>query len=541
MARQLTAYRGNKNLKRSNIQHNFTEEQVREWVKCAQDPIYFIETYVKVVHVDRGLIPMILYEYQKEIITAAVENRRVICKIPRQAGKSTCVAAFALHQILFIDNYNILIAANKGKTAQEIMKKVQTSFEHLPKWLQQGIVPGGFNKSTIELENGSRCMATSTSADSARGYAFNVVILDEFAFLPRTVADEFFTSIYPTISSGETTKMIVISTPKGLNHFYKMYTEAVDKKTDYLPIEIEWDDVPGRDEKFKEEQIRNFGSERWQQEFECAFLGSSNTLISARKLRELTFNDPIKKVMDDINIFEMPKKDRLYFITFDGSEGKNLDYHAFIVYDITERPFNIVATWRNRSMDPLLVPDVLYHAGMMYNYAFILIESKSSGSQIAGELYYKKEYLNLLGAANNHGRNGQQLTNYSRDAVGLNTSERSRDTGCTNLRMIIENDQIFLNDHVIIEELSNFALQTNRKYKAEEGFNDDLVMCLVVFAWATTQTFFQNLSEVNVRDILAERQKEISEYLLPMYSSDGMSHNSLDDDFDSEFARWMLV
>lgn len=525
---RITAYRGNQNLKRSNIKIQYSEDQIKEYIRCANDPIYFIEKYVKVVHVDHGLVPMVLYPYQKETILAALNNRKVICKFPRQSGKSTCIAVFALHQILFKDNYNVLIAANKGKTAQEIMKKVQTAFEYLPDWLQQGIVPGGFNKSTIELENGSRCMATSTSADSARGFSFSLVILDEFAFLGRTVADEFFTSIYPTISSGKNTKMVVISTPKGLNHFYKMFNEAQIGENDYFPLEIEWNQVPGRDEAFKADQIKNFGLEKWQQEFESQFLGSSNTLISPRKLSELTFKRPIKEILG-IKIYEEPNPDRRYFISMDPSEGKGLDYHAFVVIDVTDRPFRVVATWRNKTMEPLLVPDVIYHAGMMYNYAFVLIETKSSGTQISDGLYYEKEYLNLLGAKS-AGRSGQKLTVYSKDAKGLATSVSTKSVGCSNLRMIIEHDQFLINDFDIKEEFSHFVLRQNT-FKADEGYNDDFVMCLVGFGWATTQPFFKNLSDVEIGEILQEKQEQIQQVFLPIFTSDGEREaSSMDDD-----------
>lgn len=525
MDSNLTGYRGNQNLKRSNVVIEYTEEQIKEYIKCANDPIYFVETYVKVVNIDRGLIPMMLYDFQKRIILSAKDNRRTIAKIGRQAGKSTCIAAFALHQALFNDNYNILIAANKAKTAMEIMKKVQTSYEYLPNWLKQGL--GEWNKGTVVFENGSRIMGTSTTADSARGFSFNCVILDEFAFLARNVADEFFTSIYPTISSGKTSKMIVISTPKGMNHFYKMWVEAEEGRSDYVPIEINWWDVPGRDEAFKKEQIRNFGEEKWRQEYECQFLGSSSTLINASKLRELTFKEPLDKI-NGVTIFERPIEGHSYFIAVDPSEGKGLDNHAFIVADITQKPFNIVATFKNKFMEPLLVPDVLYNIGKIYNDAYTLIETKSSGVQIADILYYDKEYLNLLGAKPN-GRSGQILTNYSRNAKGLPTSTSTKGVGCSNLKLLVENDQLISNDFDIVEELTNFVLVNNSAYKADEGYNDDLVMCLVIFAWATTQPFFKNFSEIDVKEILAERKREMEQKFLPFFILDSDEDLYIDD------------
>ena len=494
---------------------SFTEEQIKEYIKCADDPIYFVENYVKVVHVDKGLIPMKLYDFQKTVIRESDANRRVIAKIGRQAGKSSCIAVFALHQALFKENYNILIAANKAKTALEIMKKVQTAYEYLPQWLKQGL--GEWNKGTVTFENGSRIMGTSTSADSARGFSFNCVILDEFAFLPKGVADDFFTSIYPTISSGKTTKMIIISTPKGMNMFYKIWTEAVEGRSDYIPIEINWWDVPGRDQKFKEEQIRNFGEERWRQEYECVFIGSSNTLISSNKIKEMTYINPIERI-NGVEIFEKPKADRKYFIAVDPAEGKGLDYHAFVVIDITQKPFNVVATFRDKYMEPLLVPDILYHVGKIYNDAFILIETKSSGTQISDIMFYQKEYLNLLGAKA-MGRGGQVLTTYSKQAKGLATSTTTKSVGCSNFKLLIENDQLLTNDFNILEEITNFVLNGN-SWGADDGYHDDLVMCLVIFAWATTQTYFKNFSSVNIQDVLDERKKELQNNFLPLFIID---------------------
>lgn len=503
-------YRGNVNLKPKNKMIGFTQEQIIEYIKCSQDPVYFIKKYIKIVNVDQGLINLNLYPYQEKIVREAFNNNRVLSKFPRQAGKTTSVAAFAIHQILFNENFNVLIAANKGKTATEIMKKIQDAYQYLPSWLQQGIIE--MNKSTIFLENGSRIITSTTSGDAARGFSFNTVILDEFAFLKKNIADEFFTSIYPTISSGKSTKLIIISTPNGLNHFYKMWIDAIEKRTDFVPIEIKWNDVPGRDEEFKQKQLRSgFTLERWRQEFESEFLGSSNTLISSQSIQNMTFISPEYEI-EGVKFYEKVQPGHRYFISVDTAEGLGLDYHAMTVIDITERPFRVVATFKNNDIAPMLLPDVIYRLGKIYNNAFVLVETKSTGSQVATILHYTLEYENMLGAEN-AGRSGQKLTMFSRRALGISTSPKTKAIGCNNLKLIIENQQIFLNDPEIVEELSHFTAQKG-SFGAEEGYNDDLVMTLVNFAWATTQIFFKNMSDVNVQEIVQNERQKIKDNLI---------------------------
>lgn len=514
-------FRGNTNLKPRGTPIAFTQEQIIEYIKCKNDPIYFIKKYIKIVHLDKGLVNLNLYPYQEKVVNFAHNKNRVICKIPRQAGKTTCISAFALYEVIFNKNHNILIAANKGKTAMEIMKKIQDAYQYLPNWLQQGVAE--YNKSSLLLENGSRIIATSTSGDAARGFSFNTVILDEFAFLRKNVADEFFTSIYPTISSSKSSKLIIISTPNGMNHFYKMWIEATSddplQKSDFEPVEIKWNDVPGRDESFKQQQLKSgFTIEKWNQEFECEFIGSSNTLLSSSAVKNLVFKRPIEE-MENVRFYKPPVPGNKYFISVDTSEGKGLDYHAMSVIDITQRPFEVVATYRDNMLAPMLLPDIIFRLGKIYNDAFVLIETKSTGLQVADILFYDRGYENMLGAQSS-GRSGQKLTLFSKKAKGLSTSPLTKSIGCNNLKMIIENDQMFLNDSTIVEELSNFVMM-GTSYGASEGYNDDMVMTLISFAWATSQEFFKNLSTVNVQEIVSSQRKEIESNLTFGFILDG--------------------
>ena len=213
-------YLGNPNLKKANTDIEFTQEQILEFVACKEDPVYFAKKYIKIVSLDEGLVPFDLYPFQEKLISNFHEHRFNICKMPRQTGKSTTCVSYLLHYAIFNDSVNIGILANKATTARELLARLATAYENLPKWMQQGILV--WNKGNIELENGSKILAASTSASAVRGMSFNILFLDEFAFVPNHVADAFFASVYPTITSGKSTKVIIVSTPHGMNHFYRL-------------------------------------------------------------------------------------------------------------------------------------------------------------------------------------------------------------------------------------------------------------------------------------------------------------------------------
>ena len=289
------------------------------------------------------------------------------------------------------------------------MAKLQTSYENLPKWLQQGVL--AWNKGSIELENGSRITASSTSSSAVRGFSYNIVMLDEFAFVPTNIAEEFFSSVYPTISSGKSTKVIIVSTPNGMNHFYKLWTDAQKKRNSYNAIEAHWSEVPGRDAKWREETIANTSEQQFAQEFECDFIGSAGTLISPSKLKSLVYEDPITSSAG-LDIFEEPIKDHEYLMTIDVSRGMKLDYSAFILVDITTYPHKIVGKYRNNEIKPMLFPDIIVQVARKYNKAWLLCEVNDIGDQVASIIFYDMEYENLLMTAM-RGRAGQVIFNLS--------------------------------------------------------------------------------------------------------------------------------
>jgi hypothetical protein len=494
-------YLGNSNLKRVGVTISFTEEEAQEFIKCASDPVYFIKTYVKIVNVDSGLIPFNMWDFQEEMVRDFHANRFSICKMPRQVGKTTTTVGYMLWCVLFQEEYNIAILANKGQLAQEILSRVQKAYEYLPLWLQQGIIT--WNKRNIELENGSKIFAYATSAAGVRGGTYNLIFLDEFAFVPKNMADEFFTSTYPVISSGQTSKVIIVSTPCGLNHFYKMWVDATEKRSLYKPIEIHWSQVPGRDAKWKEETIRNTSEEQFRQEFETEFIGSSATLITGAKLRSLAFRDPPWQE-ECLDIYEQPQQGRMYIATVDCSEGVGLDYHTINVLDVTETPYRQVAKYRNNKLPLLFFPTVIYSLCKRYNEAYALIETNNVGQQVVDILHYDLEYEYVYKIDHHHIK-GQTISGGFRKSsgFGIKTTKTVKKIGCANLKTLIESDKLLIQDFDTIAELNTFV-RVRDSYAAEEGNNDDIVMGLVLFAWLTAQTYFKDSTNIDIRKVLLE-------------------------------------
>jgi hypothetical protein len=528
-------YLGNPNLKKANTPIEFTEENVIEFVRCKNDPVYFAQQYVKIVSLDEGLIPFKPYDFQEKLIERFHENRFNICKMPRQTGKSTTCVSYLLHYLIFNDSVNIGILANKAATARELLGRLATAYENLPKWMQQGII--AWNKGNIELENGSKILAASTSASAVRGMSFNILFLDEFAFVPNHIADSFFASVYPTITSGKNTKVIIVSTPHGMNHFYRLWHDAEKQKNDYIPTDVHWSEVPGRDEVWKEQTINNTSEQQFKIEFECEFLGSVDTLIAPSKLRNLVYDNPMTRNAG-LDIYEKPREGRDYVCTVDVARGVSLDYSAFIVVDITEFPHKVVAKYRNNDIKPMLFPNIIYEVVKSYNNSFVLCEVNDVGDQVASILNYDLEYQNLL-MCSMRGRAGQivgQGFSGKKTQLGVKMSKTVKQVGSLNLKTMIEEDKLIFNDYEIISELTTF-IQKNRSFEAEEGCNDDLAMCLVIYAWLVQQDYFKELTDQDVRKRLYEEQKnQIEQDMAPFgFLSDGLDDTSF---VDSEGDRW---
>ena len=525
------SYRDNPLLKKVGVEHPYTQEQAEEYAKCASDPVYFAMNYIKIVNVDEGLIPFKMWDFQKEMIKVYHENRFSITKCPRQVGKTTTSVAYLLWSTIFTDSQSVAVLANKGSLARDILAKYQLAYENLPMWLQQGVVT--WNKGNVELENGSKIIAASTSSSAIRGGSFNIVFLDEFAFVPNNIAEEFFNSVYPVISSGKTSKIIIVSTPNGMNLFYKLWMDAIGKKNGYKPFEIHWSMVPGRTEAWKEETIRNTSLRQFQQEFETEFLGSSNTLISGYKLAQLRYMDAIAE-HDLMKIYEHPiktdgikyVKDRLYCLVVDVSEGKNLDSSAFSVIDISELPYKQVATYKSSSITPLLFPTVIYNAARYYNDAYVLVEINNT-PQIADTLHADLEYENLWKVFTGNKKPQQLSAGFARGVqLGLKMSPQVKKIGTSNLKTLIEGDKLLINDFATYSELTTFV-ETKNTFAAEQGANDDLVMGLVMFGWVTTQPYFKEIVAHDLRkQVQLENMNQFDdETVVEPIMDDGMRHD----------------
>jgi len=520
------SYLGNPNLKGPGVKIEFTKEQIDEYVKCANDPVYFIKNYIKIVTLDKGLVPFDLYDYQEDMVEKFHNNRYIIAKLPRQSGKSTTVIGYILHYILFNQNMSVAILANKQSTAREMLSRLKLAYEYLPKWLQQGILE--WNKGSIQLENGSKILASSTSASAVRGGSFNMLFLDEFAFVPQNIAEEFFSSVFPTITSGVSTKVLIISTPNGLNMFYKLWKGATRKagdstKNEYIPIEVHWSQVPItsggklRDQKWKEEMIKQTSEKQFESEFECNFLGSSNTLISTAKLNSMSWKEPEYITKDGLTVYEQPIEDHLYFITVDTARGQGKDYSAFTVIDATTSPYRLVCKFKNNIISPMLFPTVIEKVAYKYNKAYVFIEINDIGGQVADILHSELEYEHVL-MSTMKGRKGQVVSGgfgRGESIFGVRTTSQVKRLGCSVLKNMIEQDKLLLEDYDILTELMSFVSKA-QTYGAEDGHNDDLVMSLVLFAWLSRQPYFKELTNLDTRLALYKNEiKQLEDDLAP--------------------------
>ena len=518
-------YLGNPNLKKANISQEWTKEQLLEYQKCMDNPQYFIENYVQIVSLDEGLIPFKMYDFQKEMVGTFHNNRFTICKLPRQSGKSTVMISYLLHYALFNSSVNIAILANKAATARDLLGRLQLAYEHLPKWLQQGVM--SWNKGSLELENGSKILASSTSASAVRGGSYNIIFLDEFAYVPSNVAEQFFSSVYPTISSGKSTKVMIVSTPHGMNMFYKLWVDAEEKRNEYIPIEVHWSEVPGRDEKWKKQTIANTSESQFTTEFECEFLGSIDTLITSSKLKMLTYKTPVQSNAG-LDIHVPPQKDHTYVLTADVSRGTSNDYSAYIVFDVTTIPYTVVAKYRANDVKPLIFPNKIYDVARAYNQAFVLIEVNDIGEQVANAMQFDLEYDNLI-MASMRGRAGQVLGggfSGGKAQLGVRTTKAVKKIGCSNLKQMIEDNKLIIEDFDCINELSTFIVKGS-SFEADDCCNDDLVACMFIFGWATDQTYFKELTDNDIRErMYKDQQDQLEQDMAPF----GFVVNGLEDE-----------
>ena len=501
MERKRNSYRGNTNLLPANVNIEYEDWQIEEILKCKQSIEYFLSNYVKIVNIDEGLVYFKPYDYQKEVIKLYEKENRICIKCPRQVGKSLIVSGICLHEAIFNSHRTIAILGNKEKTSMQLLSIIKLMIEHLPMWLKCGIME--YNKKNVIFDNGSEIFSSSTSSSAIRGRSCSLLVLDEFAFISKNIFEDFFTSVYPTIASSKTAKVIIISTPFGLNHFYKIYTEAEQGLNGYVPFSIKWNEVPGRDEEFKKRTIAEIGYDRWKQEYQADFIGSSSTLINGDKLRTLTFKKPIKEEYDGkFKVYELPKKDNKYIIICDVGEGLGKDYSTIQVINITNNIYVQVAVYRDNEIKPFSYHLIIDKIGKYYNTALAVIERNSCGAEVVNNLYYDLDYENI----------------YYGDEFGLRTTAKLKRTGCSNFKHLIENDMLIVCDYETINEISRFVYD-GKTFKAQDyDDHDDLVMPLVLFCYiAMDKIESENWLDQNyVDEVNSELEKELDDFLVLM-------------------------
>ena len=503
-------YMGNPHVKRDGVAHNWTEHEVKEYAKCMNDPGYFAKEYCKIISLDEGLVPFELYPYQEKMFNHFNSNRFNIVLACRQSGKSISSVVYLLWFALFNPEKTIAVLANKGATAREMLSRVTMTLENLPFFLQPGCK--ALNKGSIEFSNNSRIVAAATSGSSIRGMSVNLLYLDEFAFVER--AAEFYTSTYPVVSSGKDTKIIITSTANGIgNTFQKIWEGAVQGTNEFTPFRVDWWDVPGRDEAWKEQTISNTSQMQFDQEFGNTFFGTGDTLISGNKLLEFRAKPP-KNLLESnsMYIYEEPQKKHDYIMTVDVSRGRGQDYSTFNLIDISTRPFQQVAVYRNNTISPLLFPNIIYKYAKLYNEATVVVESNDQGMVVCNGLYHDLEYDNLF-----------IESAVKANALGIEMTRKVKRIGCSAIKDILEENKLEIHDENTIMEISTFVAK-GQSYEAADGNHDDLVMNLVMFGYFATGEYFRESTDINLKEMMfKQRMKEIEDDVVPFgFIDDGM-------------------
>ena len=494
-------YMGNPLVKKDGLKTPFSAEEVDEYVKCMNDPIYFVEKYVKVISLDKGLVPFNPYEYQKKMFKQFNENRFNIVLACRQSGKSISSVVYILWYVIFNSEKTVAILANKGSTAREMLSRITLALENLPFFLQPGCK--ALNKGSIEFSNNSRIIAAATSASSIRGLSVNLLFLDEFAFVEN--ASEFYTSTYPVVSAGTKTKVIITSTANGIgNIFCGLWEGALKKKNEFVPFRIDWFDVPGRDETWKALTIANTSELQFDQEFGNSFIGTSNTLISSNTLLGLQMHSP-ERNHRGVKYYEDPIEDHQYVMTVDVSKGRGQDHSTITVIDATFGKFRQVATFRDNMISPMIFGDIIVRVAREYNEALVIIESNDVGMVVCNDVYYEHEYENMF-----------VESSVRKNGIGVMMTKRIKRIGCSNLKDLVELGKINIVDEHTILELSTFEVKGS-SYEASSGNHDDLVMNLVMFAWFVSSEAFGDISTVDLKEMLFKEKMEQIENDVPPF------------------------
>jgi len=494
-------YQYNHLVKKDGVVQDWTKEEILEYKKCMDSPAYFAEKYVKIISLDRGLVPFRLYPYQRRMFEHFNDYRFNVVLACRQSGKSISSVAYLLWYAIFHPEKTIAVLANKGATSREMLGRITLMLENLPFFLQPGCKT--LNKGSIEFSNNSRIVAASTSGSSIRGMSVNLLYLDEFAFVER--AAEFYTSTYPVVSAGTDTKVIVTSTANGIgNIFHKIWEGANQNTNEFKPFRVDWWDVPGRDEDWKEQTINNTSQLQFDQEFGNTFFGTGDTLINGSTLLALRAKNPLEhREGGNLLIYEKPIEGHEYIMAVDVSKGRGQDYSTFTIIDISTRPFNQVAVYRCNTISPLLFPNIIYKYAKVYYNAYVVIESNDQGSLVCNGLYMDLEYENM------------HVESATKNKMGIEINRKTKRLGCSGFKDLLESGKLQIHDEQTILEVSTFVSK-GISYEASEGNHDDLVMNLVLFGYFATGTYFAQMTDINLKEMMyKQRMEEIEQDVVP--------------------------
>ena len=521
-----THYLGNPHVKKDGIEEDWDPQKVQEYAKCMSDPARFAREHIKIINLNEGLVPFQLYPYQEDMFNHFNDNRFSVVLACRQSGKSISSLAYLLWYAMFTPEQTVAILANRGATSREMLGRITLMLENLPFYLQPGCKT--LNKGSIEFSNNSRIFAESTSSSSIRGFSVNLLMLDEFAFVEK--AAEFYTSTYPVISSGKESKVIITSTANGIgNMFHKIWQGAVQSVNEYKPFRVDWWDVPGRDEAWKEQTIANTSELQFDQEFGNTFFGTGQTLVSPQTLLSMKAEPP-KRILEsgDLLMYGEPRKDSQYVICVDVAKGRGQDYSTFNVIDISSRPFKQVAVYRNNLISPILFPDIIYKYGKLYNNAYVVVENNDAGMLTCHGLHHELEYENLhMESAVRSG------------GVGVEMTRRTKRLGCSGFKDLMDEGKLHVVDEETIMEISTFEVK-GQSYEATDGNHDDLVMNLVMFGFFVSTPYFQEMTDINVKKMMfKQRMIEIEEDVPPF----GFADETGDDDFtyEEKLDPWSII
>jgi len=472
-----------KHIVRPGREIQFTPDMVKELSRCANDIVYFCEKYVTIIHPIKGEMIIKLYPFQKEMIKAMAENRFSIFCCGRQLGKSTCACIYLLWYALFNPTKTVAILANKQSTAASLIGDIKKAYAMLPAWMKPGVIK--YDQLEIGFENDSRIFARATSADALRGESVSLMLADEFAFVPQEIAEDFWVSNFPTLSTGGS--VVVVSTPNGTaGKFYQLWTNAVtNKDSKWKHMKVSWESHPDRDAAWKEAQLQALGKIKFAQEHSVSFTGSAYTLIDGDTLSKLKSLDPVFYPEEGYYMWVKPVQNKIYMVTCDVAKGSNNDFHVASVWDVTQWHVNgrieQVAIYRRNDVSIFDFKDKIKQICLQYNHAMAVIENNNLGSVVVQNLYFEDGYDNVW-------------YDVDKGDYGINANAKTKPLALSYFKEDVESGKMLIRSQDMLSELSYFEEVRTGIFQARQGrgFFDDTVVSGYWTSFALRSRFWED-------------------------------------------------